>query len=498
MTVSPSNPPFRGKIKDPYRLSINIHHILSALVFALRYALSAICDSTGTRTLLDNSNYLLGNSRLISALFSLIGLLVFSIAAITNYMEWTGSHHTIAFMNHIKDHTIGQPLNEANERRFGNFANVLTRYLVNKLFIPMFLIFTSLLLWSTLTSYLNHESDCPIVLSIFWSLVTLSFSYQMFSLAFIELLSGADIGYYCLDLFPMNTYEFYEYCSVDYVKYRHDVVRVEHNHDYESTGRWRVTVRDNNNEGAVSEEVFDGVMVCTGHHGKPLMPTLPDQHLFRDEIVHSQGYREPDGYAGKRVVVVGVGHSGGDASVELSRICQKVRKLFSYIIELISAIFHMDVDMFQLKPKHRFLSQHTLVSEYLPLCIHTVPYLSKAISTGSLPMVSYLRILRETSETPCDAVLLSTGYKLWFPFLSPKIIRVDGNPPTPHSLAFIGLVQPLGTLFPLSEIQARLFAQLMAKKSRLPSREVMSADIEIYEEKRIQFVDSDRHELETN
>ena len=32
-------------------------------------------------------------------------------------------------------------------------------------------------------------------------------------LSFIERLSGADIGYYCLDLFPMNNYEFYLYIT---------------------------------------------------------------------------------------------------------------------------------------------------------------------------------------------------------------------------------------------------------------------------------------------
>ena len=30
--------------------------------------------------------------------------------------------------------------------------------------------------------------------------------------SFIEKLCGPDIGFYCLDLFPMNNFEFYVYC----------------------------------------------------------------------------------------------------------------------------------------------------------------------------------------------------------------------------------------------------------------------------------------------
>ncbi|CAG2119083.1 unnamed protein product, partial [Medioppia subpectinata] len=42
-----------------------------------------------------------------------------------------------------------------------------------------------------------------------------------------------------------------------YVKLRHEVTRVEPNADYESTGRWKVSVKDHNNAGEESERVFD-------------------------------------------------------------------------------------------------------------------------------------------------------------------------------------------------------------------------------------------------
>ena len=38
---------------------------------------------------------------------------------------------------------------------------------------------------------------------------SLTFRHRMRIMAFIERLCGPDIGFYCLDLFPMNNYEFY-------------------------------------------------------------------------------------------------------------------------------------------------------------------------------------------------------------------------------------------------------------------------------------------------
>ncbi|CAG2112936.1 unnamed protein product [Medioppia subpectinata] len=100
---------------------------LSAMVFTARYAWAAIHDTHTTRTRLANTNHLLGgNSRVISALFSLIGALVSAIALITNYMEWTGSHHTIKFMNDIQCNKVQVPLNEHNQLRFTKRAHALT------------------------------------------------------------------------------------------------------------------------------------------------------------------------------------------------------------------------------------------------------------------------------------------------------------------------------------------------------------------------------------
>lgn len=50
---------------------------------------------------------------------------------------------------------------------------------------------------------------------------------------------------------------------------------------------------------------------------------------FKGKCYHSWEYRDPDALKGKRAVVVGIGNSGGDIAVEISRAAQKVRKPFA-------------------------------------------------------------------------------------------------------------------------------------------------------------------------
>lgn len=81
----------------------------------------------------------------------------------------------------------------------------------------------------------------------------------------------------------------------------------------ERDGGWRATFRD----GEVSE--FDRVVMATGIVTRPRVPVLAGQDQFGGRIMHSSEYRRPDGFAGKRVLVVGVGNSGGEIGSELGR-----------------------------------------------------------------------------------------------------------------------------------------------------------------------------------
>lgn len=77
--------------------------------------------------------------------------------------------------------------------------------------------------------------------------------------------------------------------------------------------------------GDLLSEVFDGVMCCTGHHSLPRWPEpFPGQQSFRGRLLHSHGYRSARDFEDKTVVVLGVGNSGSDIAVELSKTAKQV------------------------------------------------------------------------------------------------------------------------------------------------------------------------------
>ena len=90
-------------------------------------------------------------------------------------------------------------------------------------------------------------------------------------------------------------------------------------------------------------------------------------------------------------------------------------------------------------------------------------------STSNTHTQCYFPIPYSLSYHQCDPLVLqvfATGYSFSFPFLASNVLPVSGNkaslykyvfPPDleRNTLAVIGLVQPLGAIMPISEIQAR-------------------------------------------
>jgi cation diffusion facilitator CzcD-associated flavoprotein CzcO len=60
------------------------------------------------------------------------------------------------------------------------------------------------------------------------------------------------------------------------------------------------------------------VVIATGIIASPRVPDIPGRDRFRGRVMHSVEYRRPEGFAGRRVLVVGVGNSGGEIGSELA------------------------------------------------------------------------------------------------------------------------------------------------------------------------------------
>ncbi|KAF8387154.1 hypothetical protein PRIPAC_76296 [Pristionchus pacificus] len=109
-----------------------------------------------------------------------------------------------------------------------------------------------------------------------------------------------------------------------HIKLYHKVLNIERHSDYAKTGKWTVIVKDLKS-GTQSTEVFDGVLLCTGHHTLPYWPKeWKGQREFKGKMMHAHSYKDYKGFDDKVVAVVGIGNSGGDIATELSKVAKQV------------------------------------------------------------------------------------------------------------------------------------------------------------------------------
>ncbi|XDV41839.1 hypothetical protein PO909_010636 [Leuciscus waleckii] len=330
-----------------------------------------------------------------------------------------------------------------------------------------------------------------------------------------------------------------------HIRFQTKVLHVTRRPDFPHSGQWDVETESK--DGRREKQVFDAVMVCTGHHCHPHLPLkdFPGIDTFKGKFFHSRDYKNPEEWRGKRVVVIGIGNSGGDIAVELSRMAKQVylsTRKGSWILNrvgdngvpsdmilrnrmrgwlnqilpfgLINNLREKQLNkrfnhkLYGLQPAHRVFSQHPMVSDDLPNRI-----LSGTVSVK--PNVQEFRgssVVFEdgTVEDDIDLVVFATGYTFSFPFLSSHVIPVSKNkvslykyvyPPALErpTLAVIGLIQPLGAIMPISEMQARWATRVFKGLCKLPSMSAMMKDIKAKEEAMAQrYVAAQRHTIQVN
>ncbi|HSW17776.1 MAG TPA: NAD(P)/FAD-dependent oxidoreductase [Ramlibacter sp.] len=76
--------------------------------------------------------------------------------------------------------------------------------------------------------------------------------------------------------------------------------------------QWRV------NCASGRQHVCDAVVLATGANHVPVMPAFPNQGAFSGQTLHSRDYREPRAFAGRRVLVVGMGNTGAEIALDLA------------------------------------------------------------------------------------------------------------------------------------------------------------------------------------
>lgn len=90
-------------------------------------------------------------------------------------------------------------------------------------------------------------------------------------------------------------------------KFNAKVKKVERVHD-----GWKVRTADD------KTFVSDQVVVATGTNRIPYEPEFRDQDVFAGEVIHSRSYKNPKHYLDKKVLVIGMGNTGAEISLDLA------------------------------------------------------------------------------------------------------------------------------------------------------------------------------------
>ncbi|EYC07951.1 hypothetical protein Y032_0068g219 [Ancylostoma ceylanicum] len=290
--------------------------------------------------------------------------------------------------------------------------------------------------------------------------------------------------------------------------------------NYEATGEWTVTTERND---TIQTATFFHVMICIGHHVYPYKPTIDGDHLFSGTFSHSHDYKDFKRFTGRRVLVVGLGNSGGDIACELARVAKQVycstrhgtwvnRRVVNrgYPRDVIMRTRHyemmqkllpgwlrsylalsdynnfMDHELYGLRPRELPGQSPVLLADDMPL------YLSSGfikIRPGISHFAAGTVHFDDGSCEKIDDVIYCTGYDFDFHFIEDgKVIEVRDNqvqlwkrifPPQLrwNSLAVIGLVDPLGPTTTTCEMQARTVAHMWTQRINCPSKDEMLRDI---------------------
>ncbi|MFY1621011.1 flavin-containing monooxygenase [Micromonospora sp. WMMD736] len=278
-------------------------------------------------------------------------------------------------------------------------------------------------------------------------------------------------------------------------------------------GGWQIT----DQAGATRE--FDLLVVANGHHWDPRLPEFAG--TFTGETIHSHHYIDPQTplpLTGKRILIVGLGNSAADITVELSSKAlqntvtlstrssawivpkyiagQPGDKLFRttpYLplswqrkfVQLIAPMLGVDPRNYGLPaPNHKLFEAHPTQSVELPLRLG---------SGDVIPKPNVARLDGDTvhfddgTSDQFDAIIYATGYNITFPFFDPGVIDAPDNhirlykrmfKPGMDDLVFIGFAQAVPTLFPFVECQSRLLAAYAVGRYALPRVDEMERVID--------------------
>ncbi|XP_023366611.1 dimethylaniline monooxygenase [N-oxide-forming] 4 isoform X2 [Otolemur garnettii] len=304
-----------------------------------------------------------------------------------------------------------------------------------------------------------------------------------------------------------------------YIQFKTTVCSVTKHPDFSNTGQWDVVTET---EGKQERATFDAVMVCTGHFLNPRLPleSFSGIHKFKGQILHSQEYKTPEGFQGKRVLVIGLGNTGGDVAVELSRTAAEVllstrtgtwvrsrsshggypinmmdTRYYNFIRQVLPSCVLNWIEERQMNKQFNHENYglsivkgkkpKAIVNDELPTCILCGTVTMK---TSVLEFTETSAIFEDgTVEENIDSVIFTTGYTFAFPFLEEPLRSLCMNKMFLYKLVFpssleratlaiIGLISLKGSILAATELQARWATRVFKGLCKIPPSQKLMAE----------------------
>jgi cation diffusion facilitator CzcD-associated flavoprotein CzcO len=266
---------------------------------------------------------------------------------------------------------------------------------------------------------------------------------------------------------------------------------------------WRAAFSDG------SMKDYAGVVIANGHLTDPLRPEIPGQ--FTGMLLHAKDYKSATIFEGKRVLVAGMGNTGCDIVVDAIHRAQSVlwsvrggnhfvpkflagkpadeanHKPKRFILPpRLRAMLHEPLlrllvgapERFGLpRPRHRLYDRTPIVNSLV----------LQHLGQGDVSLRKPIREFRgdtvvfaDGREDRVDIVLLATGYRITFPFLSdlsplnwqagkgaPRL-HLNIFPPQDNNLFVAGLLEGAGVGWAGRALQTDLIAAYLLARDRRP------------------------------
>ncbi|GAB3442008.1 flavin-containing monooxygenase [Actinophytocola sediminis] len=290
----------------------------------------------------------------------------------------------------------------------------------------------------------------------------------------------------------------------EHIRFNTEVTRVEQ----ADGGGWSVTLADG------TTTWYRAVLVASGgRHGVPAYARY--EGTFTGREMHSFDYDGPEEFAGKTVVVLGLGATSADIATEVSRVAgethlsvrtghyvvpkilegKPIDKLSPFmkklsveqrrpLMTLMLKLVHGDMSAYGLPSPPYKPGQGPLIStsEFLPSIMHGRISPKPVIESVDGTKVRFA----DGQIVDADVLIHGTGYRIAYPFLDDQIVG-DGDdapplyrmavPPEIEGLYFVGLLHSMTSLMPVAEHQSEWIGDLLAGRVALPPRGHMWSEI---------------------